>query len=276
MLRPKVSICIPSYNSEKHIKKTLDSVLSQTYENIEVIIVDDCSTDKTREIISGYSDQRIHFYVNEKNMGLSQNWNKSVELSTGEYIKLLCADDLLENDCIEKEILKITSDNSISMVICDTYIFNENGDVVLKVKRLPKEGKYDGKKIAKKALLFKNYFGAPCNVLFKRETFLKVGGFDNEFKYIPDFDLWLKLAYEGYVYHISEFLSYFKVHSVSNTNQLMTNGQDIYTDEHLKLVNKHGDMGVVKISEFDKKVHVVFRRLRNFMVSVFLKYFSKR
>ncbi|WP_071459768.1 glycosyltransferase family 2 protein [Bacillus massilinigeriensis] len=89
----KVSIIIAAYNTSKYIKKCIDSILKQTYENFEVIIVDDCSTDNTMEIIKGYQDSRIKAFINEENKGPSFSRNRAISLSVGEYIAILDSDD---------------------------------------------------------------------------------------------------------------------------------------------------------------------------------------
>ena len=100
---PKVSICIPTYNGERYIEKTLNSVLLQTYDDFEVIIVDDQSSDNTWEILTQYAaqDGRIHLFKNEHNLGLVGNWNRCIELAQGEWIKFVFQDDIIRNDCLE-------------------------------------------------------------------------------------------------------------------------------------------------------------------------------
>ena len=93
--KDKVSICIPTYNGAQFIRKTLESVLNQSYQNIEVIVNDDCSTDNTMDIVRSMNDSRIKIYANEENLGLVRNWNMTVSYATGEFVKLMCQDDLL-------------------------------------------------------------------------------------------------------------------------------------------------------------------------------------
>lgn len=276
MAKPLVSICIPSYNSSDFIKESIESVLNQSYENIEVIVTDDCSKDNTVEIVKSIKDDRIRLYVNETNKGLTGNWNESVSYAKGKYIKLLCADDNILESCIEREVEAFENNSTVSIVISDSNIINPRGEVQLKIRNFKKSGLINGKKLAKKSILFKNYFGAPCNTMFKKETFDKIGAFDKELKYIPDYDLWLRLAYEGDVYYIKETLSEFRVHNVSNTSQLMSNGQDDYANDHIKMVKKHMKLNKIHISETDLKIHKLMRKLRSFMLAAFLKYFVKR
>lgn len=276
MTKPLVSICIPAYNSGEFIKETIESVLRQSYENIELIITDDCSKDNTVEIVNSFNDNRLKLHVNKTNKGLTGNWNESVSYAKGKYIKLLCADDNILKNCIEREVEAFENNESASIVISDTNIVNPRGEVQLRIKRFGKSGLINGKKLAKRSILFKNYFGAPCNTLFRKETIDRIGAFDENLKHIPDYDLWLRLAYEGDVYYIKETLSEFRVHNVSNTSQLMSSGKQEFSDEHANMVRKHMKLNKIKISETDLKIHTFMRNLRNFMLDTFLKYFVKR
>ena len=93
-MEPLVSVCIPAYNNAEYIKDTIDSILNQTYQNIELVIVDDNSKDNTYELIQEIGDERIKLYHNDKNLGMSGNWNRCLSLCTGKYAKLVCADDI--------------------------------------------------------------------------------------------------------------------------------------------------------------------------------------
>lgn len=275
MNAPLVSICIPTYNSGEFIKRTLDSVLNQTYKNIEVIIVDDRSKDNTKEVIEEYNDERIKFVLNERNCGLSKNWNNTLKKATGKYIKLLCADDVIYENCIEEEVNALENNSDCSLVISNTHIVNSNDKITLKVKKLKKQGKYDGKKLAKKSILLKNFYGAPCSTLFRRETVRRIGLFDEELSLIPDYDLWLRLSYEGDVYFIDKYLSAFRVHRISNTNKLMNGRKDEYTNEHIFMVKKHKDYNKIRITSMDIKIHTFMRNIRNFMLAIFVKHFNE-
>lgn len=93
-IKPKISVLIPTYNYGRFLDETIQSVLSQTYTDFELVVVDNCSTDNTIEVVQPYLvDKRVRFYRNETNIGLVGNWNKCLELAQGEYIKFLCADD---------------------------------------------------------------------------------------------------------------------------------------------------------------------------------------
>lgn len=128
------SVVIATYNGEKYIIEQLNSILNQSIMPDEIIIVDDCSSDKTCEVIEGYmkknSSCQIKFYRNEKNLGYAKNFWKALHYATGKYIFLCDQDDIWENEKIEK-IIKIFSENKKIMALNTNYeLINENGDVI--------------------------------------------------------------------------------------------------------------------------------------------------
>ena len=124
--KPLVSIVIPVYNREDLIRDSIDSALSQTYENIEVVVVDNCSTDSTWNIISSYNEPKLRAFQNSNNIGPVSNWKKGIDLSRGEYIKLLFSDDLISNDYIEESLKCFDRDTAfvVSSIrkLCDGFI----------------------------------------------------------------------------------------------------------------------------------------------------------
>ena len=126
----KVSICIPVYNGKGFLKESLESVLSQTYKNMEILIVDDGSTDGSIEVLEEFAskDSRIKLILNENNLGLVGNWNKCVELATGDWIKFQFQDDTMEVDALEK-MLRSAKGLDVRLVLTDReYIADSKSD----------------------------------------------------------------------------------------------------------------------------------------------------
>ncbi len=120
-----VSIIIPCYNAEKTIKRCLESVISQTYKNIEIVIINDGSIDKTDSIIKKYiNDNRIKYY-NRSNHGIGKTRNFGIKEATGEYITFLDSDDYLPNDAIDN-LYKLAQKNKLDLVVSDYYVDNKN------------------------------------------------------------------------------------------------------------------------------------------------------
>ncbi len=269
-MEPLVSVCIPAYNSAVYIKKTMESVLEQNYKNIELVVVDDCSKDDTLKVAGSVKDSRIRIVKNKKNLGMTGNWNKCLAEARGDYIKLICADDILYRDSIEKELQALLEHPEVTLVMSDTALIDEHGKRTGWFKRYPKAGLLEGKKVAKRALIFKSFFGAPCNTLFPRSSYEKAGGFDPEFPYILDFDMWLRMACLGKIYVIHEELNGFRVRNDSNTGNLINEDRKTYNLEHKKLLKKHNRLGIVHLNRFELMVSMLIRHARNELIQIYL------
>lgn len=167
----KVSVCIPSYNSEKYIKQAIQSVFLQNYKDYEIVIVDDGSCDSTQQIIENYAnnDKRITFHKNEVNLGIVGNFNKCLEFCRGEFVKFLLADDVfLSPDCLGRFVDVLESHPDVSLVSSGRKLIDSNsrgiGEAVCY-----EEGLYSpGSEIIKDCLLYlKNRIGEPTSVLFR-------------------------------------------------------------------------------------------------------------
>lgn len=148
----KVSICIPAYNGENFISKAIESCLKQTYENIEIVIVDDCSIDNTLYIVQNYlkKDKRIKLYKNKRNLGLSKNFLKSFILAKGEYIQHLGQDDWLDINYIEKKIEIFIKFPEIGFVSGGLKVFElNNSKIYYKKSYILKDGFYTSNYIYK-------------------------------------------------------------------------------------------------------------------------------
>jgi len=133
---PFVSVVIPVYNVEKYISKTLESVLSQTYQNLEIIIVDDESPDRSVEICQTYSDSRIRI-VREKNRGLAGARNTGIRESKGAYIALLDSDDLWLPEKLERHVYHLETSPEVGVSFCRSAFINDEG-MPLEIYQMPK------------------------------------------------------------------------------------------------------------------------------------------
>jgi len=127
---PLVSILIPVYNREKYILETIDSAINQSYRNIEVIVVDNCSTDGTWQILNemASTDDRIKIYQNAENIGPVKNWKKCIEYSNGEYSKILWSDDVIASSFIEKTLPYLRMSGEVGFVFTGTEAFDNYGN----------------------------------------------------------------------------------------------------------------------------------------------------
>jgi len=127
MIYPKVSILIPTYNSAKFVSEAIESAINQAYKNLEIIIVDNCSTDDTFKILEKFENKflNLRIYQNINNLGPVRNWQKCIEYATGEFSKILFSDDLIDSTFIVKTVPFLLNNNKVGFVFTGTKIFNE-------------------------------------------------------------------------------------------------------------------------------------------------------
>jgi len=231
---PKVTISIPTYNGALYIEECLESAISQTFSDIEIVIVDDCSTDGTFEIAGKYAglDKRVKVFRNNTRLGLVGNWNKSIQYSTGEWIKFLFQDDFLYDNCIEKMLNAVRSTQAgvtDSFVVVERNFvieegvednlrqFYENSVITLndmfrgKSHILPEEFS----EAILKGGVGLNFVGEPTSVMIRREICFQYSFFNRNLIHLCDLEYWTRLGTnEGLVY-IPEVLSDFRVHNRS-------------------------------------------------------------
>lgn len=262
-----VSICIPVYNGENTIKNTIMSALNQTYDNIEVIVVDNCSNDNTLNICKEINDDRLHVYQNAENIGMLGNWNKVVEYATGEYIHMLCSDDLLHKDCIERKMQDVDKDEKIAFVFGASEVINPDGDVLMTRYFKKESGIHDGRTIAKQSFRSRNFLGEPSNVLFKKELFNQVGGVNTKLLYTPDWDLWIRIALLGKVYYESTPLVQYRI-SADNATSSFSIGSILKDDK--SFVSSVEAAGL-EVSVWDKNIHKISIFIRTYMRRLYMK-----
>ncbi len=266
-----VSVCIPAYNSGKFITRTIESVLNQSYSNIEVVVIDDGSTDDTVEKVKAIADDRIRLICNEHNLGMTGNWDKCVRSCSGEYIKLIPADDCVYKDCIRKSVDILVKHPDISLVVVGTELVDNDDRVVGSYMHWPGNGIVRAERIAKTSVMLNNFWGNPVCAMFRKSGYIAVGGFDERIPYILDFDLWLGLSRLGDTAVIKEKLSSFRVRNDSNTGVLIGSKGKAYTDEHIRLLDKHIEAGTFKMNRFERFLSIAWRRLRNYFIAIFIK-----
>ncbi len=210
--RPLVSVCIPSYNYSNYISSAIESVLLQTYQNFELIIVDDYSTDNTNQIIEKYltQDKRIQFYKNTSNLGMVENWNLCLKKTTGEYVKILGADDLLERSCLEKSVAVLDENPGVSLVSCARLLIDKDAKPIKTVAYADKFQILAGKQVINNCFFTANLIGEPTAVLFRKKDSLR--GFNPSYRQLTDLEMWFSLLEKADFAFIPEALCKFRVH----------------------------------------------------------------
>ena len=122
-----VSVCIPTYQGAAYLGQAIDSVLTQSFGDFELVVVDNHSTDGTEELVAAYSDSRIRFFRNERNLGAEANWNRCLAEARGTYIKLLPHDDLLAPDCLRQQVAALERDQRLALAFCARTVLDGAG-----------------------------------------------------------------------------------------------------------------------------------------------------
>lgn len=218
---PKVSIIIPCYNQGKYVAEAINSALRQTFKDIEIVCVNDGSTDNSVETIKSFENKYKNFIFlnNEENRGVIYSRNFAIKNCNGAYILPLDADDIIEPTYVEKAVKILDNNPNIGIVYCKAKIF----------------GNYDKywnlKPFNKSDILYENCIF--CSALFRKSDFIKIGGYNNNMKYgCEDYDLWLSFIEQGLeVFQINEILfSYRQYDETSRTTISLKNKKEIWNN----------------------------------------------
>ena len=188
---PLVSVIIPAYNSEKYIKEAIESVLYQTYDHLEIIIVNDGSWDNTEKIVKEFKDSRIKYFW-QKNKGIASAKNAGIKNAKGEFITFLDTDDFYLPRKIEEEVIFLKHHPEFDLVYCNMKHFSDGKPGILMQHKGPF---YSGKVFEK---LLHRFFGQQDTILIPKEIFKTVGFFDEALRYSEDWDMHLRIAYKGF------------------------------------------------------------------------------
>ncbi|MBU1047346.1 MAG: glycosyltransferase [Candidatus Omnitrophica bacterium] len=203
---PLISVIVPTYNRAHFLKEAIESVLAQTYKNLEIIIVDDGSTDNTSKLVEKFTDKRI-IYLHQDNKGVSVARNRGIQRAKGEYISFLDSDDIWLPQKLQKqlEVFK-TSRFNPGVVYTGIQYMDHNGNP----KKQKKLSKYRGNIFNK--LLRKNIAGIGSTMLVKRECFDKCGLFDENLPSREDLDILIRISQYFAVDYVPEFLTLERIH----------------------------------------------------------------
>ena len=199
MMEKKVSIVMSTYNDSGYIGKAIKSVLSQSYDNFEFIIIDDSSQDNTEEIVKGFDDGRIIYIKNEENKGLLFNLNKGINLAQGEYIARIDSDDWwIDKEKLKKQVDFLDNNTDYALVGTWAKVYNEKVVELFKITH-----DTDFEKIKQKILL-KNCF-VHSSVLFRKSVANECGNYNESQEYVEDYALWLKMGKKHKLANIPEY-----------------------------------------------------------------------
>ena len=277
---PLVSICIPSFNNEKSISHTIDSILNQTYENIEIILIDNCSTDNTFNVMQKYLDKNIKIYRNDKNIGVVGNWNKCIEYATGEYVCIFHADDIYSPYIIEIQVKAFDETQDIAAVFTTSYIMDDKQAIIGEIN-LPKinvkQIKYDFDSLFNDILSHGNYLVCP-SAMVKKEVYENIGKFTDEYASCLDTDMWFRIIKQYPIMVINKKLLLYKTGSIHTKIKKLIHRRGLFSTNsscHFQIMdaylNKYKTNGkkiqkIALIKYEISKMHDEIRRAESYVI----------
>lgn len=234
---PKVSVIIPNYNHALYLQERIDSVLNQTFQDFEVIILDDCSPDKSREIIEQYREHPKvnHIIYNEINSGSTfKQWEKGIELAKGKYIWIAESDDWCENVFLDNIIPELEKKESCVVGYCQTYCIIGENKISFQSNHSRLKEYIDGRTFIKEYSLRHPIFNASMAV-WKKGAFLKVSKDFTNYKFCGDWLFWIELCAHGDVFVSGKLLNYFRKHDKDVSSEAFKSGLNFI--EELNMLN---------------------------------------
>ncbi|MEK0290651.1 glycosyltransferase family 2 protein [Caldifermentibacillus hisashii] len=230
-----ISVIIPTYNRGHMIHVSIESVINQSYKNLELIIVDDNSEDNTKEIVEEYmkKDKRIKYIKHDVNKGGAAARNTGIFNATGDYIAFLDSDDEWYPKKLEKQIKVIQENNNIDLVFTAYKVMEKYSNKLI--------GYHKIKKNYRLSQLYKNNFlGSTSSLLIKKQKLIEVNGFDDKLKSCQDWDLYLKCCDSSNFYVIDEPLltQYYHGNRISNNNDAIIQGHKAIIKKILRILQR--------------------------------------
>jgi glycosyltransferase involved in cell wall biosynthesis len=193
---PLVSVCVPTYNDAVFLSQSLQSIVNQTYRNLEIIVGDDASNDNTTEIVHRFQDSRIHYHRNSRNLGQFENVNSLVQKATGKYIAIYHSDDVYDPNIVEKEVNFLEAHPEAGAVFTMNWQIDQSGQIIGQSKLL--------REVSAKVCLsltdvlpvllrYKNRLLIGPSFMGRANVFEKVGLFSSAFSIAGDFEMWLRI-----------------------------------------------------------------------------------
>lgn len=214
---PRVSVVIPAYNNAQFLGKTIDSILSQDYDDYELIVADHSSGDETGEVIERYAGNPLVRVMppTPPGGGAVANWNRVSGYARGELVKLVCGDDLIAPSALREQVAALDANPSAVLVASPRTLIDSNGKVILHRRGLAGlRGLVSGHVAIRAAVRAgTNIFGEPACVMFKRQILEREGGWDSRFPYLIDQATYARILLHGDMVALPKVLASFRISS---------------------------------------------------------------
>ena len=226
----QISVIIPAYNATEYISMAIESVLNQNYNNFELVIINDGSTDNTEEIVFGFKDERIR-YFRQENSGLAATHNTGIRQSRGKFITKLDADDQIMPDFISRHLQEFQKHPQADLIYCDDYLIDENSKPI----RIIERPEYNDQKLLIRDLFRSGFPVVPFRTCIRRSVFDKIGFFDENLRIGEDYDMMRRFVKQGLnIHHLPSALYLRRM----TENSLSRKSNPQKTKSHFELVKR--------------------------------------
>lgn len=240
MNTPIVSVVVPNYNHARFLRRRLDSILAQTFQDFELLLLDDCSTDESRSTLREYAnDPRVRLDFNDANSGSTfKQWNKGVRLAQGKYVWLAESDDYSDPRFLERLVALLDADPEVMIAYCRSWRVSDNdagagtGSDAGSSNANPREFAYplldapdlprwsadfcaDGTEECRRYFVIANLVRNASSAVFRKAAYEEVGGADESLRLCGDWKLWASIALRGKMAYVSDPLNYYRLHAGS-------------------------------------------------------------
>lgn len=231
---PLLTVAIPTYNSAHFLPDTLMSVFKQCIDDIEIVLVDNGSTDNTAEVVQAFLGPKIRYHRNEMNVGSRVNHNISLSLARGKYIKWVHADDVLIEGLFEKQLEVLEKHPNVSLVTCDMQVTDEHLNPTSVSRLFP--GHHPGRKVINVCLSgCRNLIGGPTNFMFRR-SFAEGLELSPDYHFVSDLRFGLLLLLRGDYVNINQIGYYYRRHA--GTDTVLSCPTDLQKQEYQQLITE--------------------------------------
>ena len=261
----RVSIVVPAYNNADYIEETMRSILSQTYDDLEVIVADHSSRDATWELLQQFAiDERVTLLSTPAGGGARANWNRVTEAASGELIKLVCGDDILDPEIVARQVALF--DAGVVLVASARNIVDADGSVIIGNRGIGHlAGRHSGRKAIRATVRAgTNIFGEPACVMMRRDALARVGNWAAGEEYLIDEATYVSVLAQGDFVGIDRALASFRINAGQWSVRLMKSQAQQAIAFHEKIRNEFPTLvlgGDVRLGNLRARVNAIGRRL---------------
>jgi glycosyltransferase involved in cell wall biosynthesis len=247
---PKISVCIPVKDGGAFLPLAVESVLAQARDDFELVIADNCSTDGTAAWVEQLAAKRsfVRFYKNSSNIGMAANFNVCLRHAKGEYIKFLCADDLLLPNCLQQMACALDCAPHVALVVGGRRLIDESGRIIVTQRYTKQDVVVPGTEVINRCIFGTNYIGEPSAVMFRRG--MAERGFQEAFSQLVDLEMWFHLLERGMMMGLADELCAIRRHPGQLSVENIRSGALV--EDNIRLFMRYGKKPYVKNTFFNR------------------------